>query len=162
MVQGFSGKFFCSVKGKIFLSRHRILPILIPLAIALAAPAAADGLQAGYWKVVSTPEINGQAAPANERMRCLSPAEVSDLGKTFSPEANTVGASCERAEHELTATALKWRLRCTGQVEMDVAGAFAFETPQRYAAEVRTQMTMAGQTMRSRVTITGERVGECP
>lgn len=45
---------------------------------------------------------------------------------------------------------------------MDVAGVFAFESPQRYTAEVRTQMTMAGQTMQSRVKITGERVGECP
>jgi hypothetical protein len=131
-------------------------------AFLLASPVCADGLQAGYWKVTSRPEINGAAAPANERMRCLTPAEVSDLGKTFSPEANTVGATCERAEHELTATSLKWRLRCTGQVTMDVAGAFAFETPQRYSAEVRTQMTMGGQTMQSRVKIEGERVGECP
>jgi len=130
--------------------------------LALALPAHADGLEAGYWKVTSSPEINGAPAPVNERMRCLTPAEVSDLGKTFSPETNTVGASCERAEHELTATSLKWRLKCTGQVDMDVAGAFAFETPQRYSAEVRTQMTMAGQKMQSRVKIEGERVGECP
>lgn len=132
-------------------------------ALLLAAGLAhADGLEAGYWKVTSRPEINGAAAPGNERMRCLTPAEVSDLGKTFSPEANTVNATCERVEHDLTATSLKWRLKCTGQVTMDVAGAFAFETPQRYSAEVRTQMTMAGQTMTSRVTIAGERVGECP
>ena len=105
---------------------------------------------------------NGAPAPGNSRMRCMTPAEVSDLGKTFSPEANAVGAACERAEHELTATSLKWRLTCTGQVSMEVAGAFAFETPQRYTAEVRSQMTMAGQTMASRVKIEGERVGECP
>jgi hypothetical protein len=131
-------------------------------AFALASPALADGLQAGQWKVTSSPEINGAAAPANTRMRCMTSAEVSDLGKTFSPEANTVGAACERAEHELTATSLKWRLTCTGQVNMDIAGAFAFETPQRYSAEVRTQMTMAGQTMQTRLKIEGERVGECP
>jgi hypothetical protein len=95
-------------------------------------------------------------------MRCMTPAEVSDLGKTFSPEANTVGATCERTEHELTATSLKWRLTCTGQVNMDLVGAFAFETPQRYTAEVLTQMTMAGQTMQSRVKIEGERMGDCP
>ncbi|MGB9364937.1 MAG: DUF3617 family protein [Xanthobacteraceae bacterium] len=136
--------------------------IALPLAVLLASPAAADGLQAGQWKVTSTPEVNGAAAPANTRMRCLTPAEVADLGKTFSPEANTVNAACERVEHELTATSLKWRLQCTGQVSMDVAGAFAFDTPQRYSAEVRTQMTMAGQTMQSRVRIEGERVGDCP
>ena len=134
----------------------------VAAGFALASPALADGLQAGQWKIISSPEINGQPAPANERLRCMTPAEVADLGKTFSPEANTAGATCERAEHELTATSLKWRLTCTGQVSMEVAGAFAFETPQRYTAEVRSQMTMAGQTMQSRVKITGERVGECP
>ena len=144
--------------------RHRfVLQIASSLAaVLLASPATAEGLQAGQWKVTSTPEINGAPAPPNERMRCMTPAEVADLGKTFSPETNTVGAACERAEHELTATSLKWRLTCTGQINMDVAGAFAFETPQRYSAEVRTQMTMAGQTMQSRVKITGERVGDCP
>jgi hypothetical protein len=131
-------------------------------AFLLASPAGADGLQAGQWKVISTPEINGAPAPPNERMRCLTPAEVADLGKTFSPEANTVNATCERTEHEVTATSLKWRLVCTGQVTMEVAGAFAFDTPQHYSAEVRTQMTMAGQTMQTRLKIEGERVGECP
>ncbi len=33
------------------------------------------------------PEVNGMPAPPNERMRCMTPAEVADLGKTFSPEA---------------------------------------------------------------------------
>ena len=143
---------------------HRCaIEIALAVTAALAAGLAhADGLEAGYWKVTSAPEINGQPAPVSERMRCLTPAEVADLGKTFSPETNTVGASCERAGHELTATSLTWRLTCTGQVNMDIAGAFAFETPQRYSAEVRTQMTMAGQTIQSRVKIEGERVGECP
>lgn len=141
---------------------HRAAPLVTFLIAALASPAHADGLQAGQWKVTSTPEINGQPAPPNERMRCMTPAEVADLGKTFSPETNTVGTTCERAEHELTSTSLKWRFRCTGQVNIDVAGAFVFETPQRYSAEVRTQMTMAGQSMQSRVKIAGERIGECP
>ena len=144
---------------------HRLpLQIASGLAAFLLAGglAYADGLQAGYWKVTSTPEINGAPAPPNERMRCMTPAEVADLDTTFSPQANTVGATCERAEHEVTATSLKWRLKCTGQVDMDVAGAFLFDTPQHYSAEVRSQMTMAGQTMQSRLKIEGERVGECP
>src|SRR5437763_13712448 len=150
----------CRAK-KVFYSTP--IPLIAATLIALAAsPAGADGLQAGYWKVTSAPEINGAAAPGNERMRCLTPAEVSDLGKTFSPESNTVNATCERVEHEVTPTSLKWRLACTGQVTMDVAGAFAFDTPQHYSAEVRTQMTMAGQTVNSRVRIEGERIGECP
>lgn len=142
----------------------RTTPITALLVVALfaASPAGADGLQAGHWKVTSKPEINGRPGPPNERMRCLTPAEVADVGTTFSPQANTVNATCERVEYAVTGTSLKWRLSCTGQVTMDVAGAFLFDTPQHYSAEVRTQMTMAGQTSQSRVTIEGERVGECP
>ena len=135
------------------------------LALAVAGapcPAAADGLQPGYWKITSTPEVNGAPAPPQEKMRCMSPAETADLGQTFSPQANTINATCERVEHTVTPQTLTWRLTCTGQVSMDVAGAFKFETPQRYVAEVRTQMAIAGQTVSSRVKIEGERVGECP
>lgn len=129
---------------------------------ATAGVACADGLQPGYWKVTSTPEVNGAPSPPQEKMRCMTPAETSDLGKTFSPQANTINSTCEPVEQELTADSLRWRLSCTGQVSMEVAGAFKFETPQRYVAEVRTQFSLVGQTTRSRVTIVGERVGECP
>ena len=136
---------------------------LLIVACAFAAcPASAEGLQPGYWKVTSTPEINGAPAPPQEKMRCMTPAETSDLDKTFSPEARTINSACERVEHEVTATSLKWRLQCRGQMSMDIAGAFKFETPQRYVAEVRTQTSLPGQTVASRVTIVGERVGECP
>ena len=130
--------------------------------MALTSPAGAEGLQPGYWKVTSTPEINGAPTPPQEKMRCMTPAETADLDKTFSPEARTINSACERVEHEVTPTTLKWRLKCTGPMSMDVAGAFAFETPQRYSAEVRTQMSMPGQTVNSGVKIIGERVGECP
>lgn len=137
--------------------------VLFVIACAVApCPALAEGLQPGFWKVTSIPEVNGAPAPAQEKMRCMTPAETADLDKTFSPEARTINSACERVEHEVTPTTLKWRLQCTGQMMMDVAGAFAFETPQRYTAEVRTKMSMPGQTVMSRVAIVGERVGECP
>jgi len=150
------------------LTRHRSTLILASHVIAaaalaaLAAPASADMLEPGYWKVTSTPEVNGALAAPQVKMRCMTPAETADLDKTFSPEARTINSSCERVEHEVTPTTLKWRLTCTGQMAMDVAGAFNFESPQRYVAEVRTQMSMPGQTVASRVKIEGERVGECP
>ena len=133
-------------------------------SIALATPttAHADGLEPGFWKVTSTPEVNGTPAPPQEKMRCLSAEETADLDKTFSPEARTINSACERVEHEVTPTSLKWRLQCTGQMTMDVAGAFSFETPQRYVAEVRTKMSMPGQSVTSGVKIVGERVGACP
>lgn len=131
-------------------------------ASSLALPALADGLQPGQWKVTSTPEVNGQPAPPQEKLRCMSAEETADLGKTFTPEARTINSACERVEYDLTPTTLKWRLQCTGQMQMDVAGAFSFESPQRYTAEIATKMSMPGQSVASRVKIEGERVGDCP
>lgn len=138
-------------------------PILLGLAsLLLTSPARADGLQPGFWKVTSTPEVNGAPAPPQVKMRCMSAEETADLDKTFSPEARTINSSCERVEHEVTSSSLKWRLKCTGGMAMDVAGAFSFESPTRYIAEVRTQMSMPGQSVASKMKIEAERIGECP
>jgi len=149
-------------KTQVPLFVAQTVPLTLTTLLALASPALAEGLQPGYWKIVSTPEVNGALAAPQEKMRCMTAAETADLDKTFSPEARTINSACERVAHEATATSLTWRLQCTGPMTMEVAGAFRFETPQRYVAEVRTAMSMPGQSVASRVTIVGERVGECP
>lgn len=139
----------------------RILPIA-GLFLALGGPANAEGLQPGLWRVTSTPEVRGAPAPPQVKSRCLTPEEASDLDKTFSPESRTQNSACERIEHELTGTRLRWRLQCTGQMSMDVTGTFDFDMPQHYSAVVTTKASIGGQNMDSRVTIEGERIGECP
>jgi hypothetical protein len=142
-------------------SAAHVLPIVGAL-LALAGPAEADGIQPGLWKVTSTPQVNGAPAPPQVKTRCLTPEEASDVDKTFSPESRTQNAACERVEHEMTGTRLKWRLQCTGQMAMEVTGAFEFDTPQHYSAVVTTKASIGPQTMNSGVTIEGERTGECP
>jgi hypothetical protein len=128
----------------------------------LAPPALADGLQAGLWRVTNKPEVNGKAAPERENMRCLTAADVVDLDKTFSPVSRTTNSTCERVEHESSPQRLKWRLKCTGQLDMDVAGEFVFDTPEHYSATINTEASMLGQVMqKSRVRIEASRVGEC-
>src|SRR5215475_12510596 len=95
------------------------------LGLGLAAwplGAQADGLSPGLWRVINKPQINGTAGPVTQTMRCLSEADVADLDKTFSPVSRTINSECEVAEHEFSPQRLKWRLQCTGQVDMDVAG----------------------------------------
>src|SRR3954464_12740752 len=115
-------------------------PLGASVATALVLVAAmavhADGLQAGQWKVVSKPENNGIAGPQMENMRCLTEDDVKDLARTFSPVSRTTNSTCERTEHESTSQRLKWRLQCTGQLDMDVAGEFLFDSPQHYTATV--------------------------
>jgi len=131
------------------------------LLLTIGGPARAEGIQPGFWKVTSSPSINGAPAAPQVKMRCLSADEASDVDKTFSPEVRSQNA-CERVEHEISGTKLKWRLQCSGQPAMEVTGAFEFDTPQHYRALVTTNVAIGGQSMSSRVTIEGEWTGECP
>ncbi|MGE0037780.1 MAG: DUF3617 domain-containing protein [Xanthobacteraceae bacterium] len=132
--------------------------------LAVSGPFAvqADGLKAGLWAVRQSPVINDMTGPIQQNLRCLTAEAVADLDKTFSPVSRTTNSACEQVEHESTPQRLKWRMQCTGQLDMDVAGEFLFENPQRYTATVTTEATMAGQLMqKSRVTIEAEWIGEC-
>ena len=142
-------------------ARQAAVALTAALFSAIAFPACADGLQHGLWKVTSTPAIDGAPGAPQVKLRCVTPEEAADVDKTFSPEVRSAN-SCERIAHEVSGTKLKWRLQCTGQPAMEVTGAFEFDTPQHYSALVTTNVAIGGQSMSSRVTIEGERTGECP
>src|SRR5262249_9075237 len=86
---------------------------VLTLFLGAAQTAAADGLRAGQWRTVNSPEIDGVAGPVQQTIRCLTPEAVADLDKTFSPISRTTNSTCERVEHESTPQRLKWRLQCT-------------------------------------------------
>jgi hypothetical protein len=133
------------------------------LVMTLAPAARADGLAAGQWKVITKPQNNGVAGPPMQNMRCLSATDVGDLEKTFSPVSRTTNSTCEQTEHDSSPQRLKWRLQCTGQIDMDVAGEFVFESPEHYTATVTARSSMAGRVMNDVHTeIEGQRVGDCP
>jgi hypothetical protein len=133
------------------------------LMLASARHAGADGLRSGQWKTVQSPEINGVAGPTQQSARCLTPEAVADLDKTFSPVSRTTNSTCEQVEHEVTPQRLKWRLQCRGQIDMDVAGEFTFDSPERYNATIVARSSMQGRLMQEvRTSIEGSRVGDCP
>ncbi len=134
------------------------------LAVCCLAPhpARADGIAPGEWKLTETIIMNGNKAPAQTRTRCLSPEQAGNTAATFSPEYRTVNSGCERVEFSSTATTLRWRMRCTGQLEMDVTGDFIFDTPKHYSATIVSKGTMAGREfVNTSVSIEGEHIGEC-
>ena len=145
---------------------HRSTSLILSCLVAAAAwavpDAHADGLDAGLWRSVQTPTLNGIAGPPRETMRCLRDADVSDLDRTFSPVYGTTNSACEQTEHEFTPQRLKWRLQCRGQLDMDVAGEFVFERRDRYTATIVASSSMLGKLMQETHTrIEAERVGEC-
>ncbi len=142
---------------------ERVGALALALFLTAIAGACADGLRAGQWQTLQTPEINGVAGPAQQGTRCLTPEAVADLDKTFSPVSRTTNSTCERVEHESTPQRLRWRLQCTGQIDMDVVGEFTFENPEHYAATITARSFMQGRLMQSvRTSIEGQRTGDCP
>src|SRR5262249_24044495 len=131
------------------LDRPRAGLLVAVLCLACAPTAGADGLRAGQWKTSQSAEINGVAGPLQQNMRCLTPEAVADLDKTFSPVSRTTNSTCELTEHELTPQRLKWRLQCTGQLDMDVAGEFTFDTPEHYTAVITAQSSMQGRLLQT-------------
>jgi Protein of unknown function (DUF3617) len=137
--------------------------LALTLSLFGAQEADADGLQAGQWKITQWPEIDGVAGPVRQSTRCLTEEAVADLDKTFSPISRTTNTSCERTEHELTSQRLKWRVQCTGQINVDLAGEFVFENPEHYTATLTVRSSMLGRPMQNmRTSIEGQRMGECP
>jgi hypothetical protein len=141
------------------------------LAVSLAAAsclmmprlaAAAGGIAPGEWKVTDSVVMNGNRMPAQPKTLCLSPEQAGDTAKTFSPEYQTVNSACERVEFSASATALRWRMRCTGQMDMDVSGDFIFDSPKHYTATIVSKGAMAGrEVVNTTVSIEGEHVGDC-
>jgi Protein of unknown function (DUF3617) len=135
---------------------------LVQLVLVGIPPARADGLQPGLWRILTRPVIDGMAGREQESTRCLTPADVADPARTFSPVGRTVNSTCEMVEHELTPQRLKWHLQCTGQLDMDLTGEFLFDAPEHYTATITTASSMQGQRLQAgRMTVEAQRVGEC-
>ena len=131
-------------------------------AAAAPLPAAADGIEPGLWQITETIVMNGNRTPPQTKERCLSAEQAGDTAKTFSPEYRTVNSDCERAEFSSTASHLRWRMLCKGQLNMDVSGDFDFDTPKHYSAKIESRGSTGGQTMvETSVAIVGEHLGEC-
>jgi len=143
------------------LASQRVVA-LVALVLLSAPFARADGLQPGLWRVLSRPVIDGVAGREQQSTRCLTPADVADLERTFSPVGDTVNSTCEMIEHELTPQRLKWHLQCTGQLDMDLTGEFLFDAPEHYSATITTASSMLGRQLQAgRMTVEGQRMGEC-
>src|SRR5258707_14059653 len=105
--------------------------------------------------------MDGVGGPPQQSIRCLTPEAVADLDKTFSPVSRTTNSTCERIEHEVSPQRLKWHLQCTGQIDMDVAGEFTFDSPGHYSATITARSVMQGRLIQEvRTPIDGEWIGE--
>jgi hypothetical protein len=133
-------------------------------ALSFSAPIAfADGIEAGLWKITTTADTGGVAGPPRETSKCLTAEQVSDLPAPFSPIANTINSTCAPMERSFDGKKLSWHLVCKGQLDMELTGAFNFDTPHHYTGMVASKASMGGQPMpESKSTVEGVWVSACP
>jgi hypothetical protein len=125
--------------------------------------AFADGIQAGLWKITTVADTGGGAGPPRVTSKCVTAEQVKDLAATFSPIANTINSTCAPMERSFDGKKLTWHLVCKGQLDMELTGAFNFDTPHHYTGTVQSRASMAGQTMPgSKSTVEGVWVSACP
>lgn len=121
------------------------------LPIALLAStvfiAAASSIEPGLWQITTRLENGGVTSPPRLSSKCLTADEVSDLPTTFSPIAQTINSECAPIERKFDGEKLTWRLVCKGQLDMELEGAFDFDSPHHYTGTVHSQASMAGQPM---------------
>ena len=136
---------------------------VVALLVVCTSVALADGIEPGLWKIVSRTEINGVMSPPQESAKCLTPEQTRDLAATFSPALRTINSECGAIERSLDGDRLKWKLICTGQLDMELTGDYTFRDQRQYAGIVRTRTAMGGRPMSDTVTtLYAERVSECP
>jgi hypothetical protein len=139
------------------------LILFCALPLSAVSAAAENLIEPGQWKVTSSTVMNGAASPPQVKARCLTPEQVCDVSKTFGPVMSTVNSSCERAEFDVNGRTLKWRLQCKGQLDIDVAGNFNFDSSTHYTATVVSKGMMAGALISDvKTELEGERVSDCP
>jgi hypothetical protein len=136
--------------------------LIVPILVAAASIAFAEGIDAGLWKITSRTETGGVIGPPHETSRCLTAEQVRDLANTFSPQSRTENSVCSPIERNFTGQKLTWRLVCKGQLDMELTGEFNFDDPHHYTATTRTKASMAGMTMiDSQDTLEAQWVSEC-
>ena len=141
------------------------LGLILPCMLAaMQASAAAEGLiEPGQWNVTQSMVINGKVVPPQAKARCITSEQAADVAKTFGPVSGTINSTCEAPSSAMIGKALKWRLQCRGQLDMDVAGEFDFESPQHYTATITSKGRMGGALISDVETkVVGERVSDCP
>lgn len=139
------------------------LPVAAIVLALTALPAMAGGIDAGLWKITTTVETGGMTRPPRQSAKCLTAEQVADLPATFSPLASTINSTCEPIQRSFDGKKLAWHLVCKGQLDMELTGAFNFDSAHHYTGTVESKASMAGQPIPgSKNTVEGQWVSACP
>ena len=129
--------------------------------VLFAAPAAlADGIDPGLWKITAQTKAEGIVSPPHQSAKCLTADETKDLATAFSPVPRMINSECAPIERKLDGSKLDWHLVCKGQLNVELTGAFNFDSARHYTATVHTQAAIGPQTIDTLDMLEGQWVSE--
>jgi hypothetical protein len=134
--------------------------VFVVLGVSVSA-ARADGIAPGLWRVTTQSKAEGMVSAPHESAKCLTEDETKDLATTFSPVPRMVNSECTPIERKLEGGKLDWHLVCKGQLNVELTGAFNFDSEHHYTATVRTHAEIGGQTMDTLDMLEGRWVSAC-
>jgi Protein of unknown function (DUF3617) len=149
---------FVSVRGGV-ATRFRIFG-LVALCIPVSA-ALADGIEPGLWKITAQTKSQGMVSSPHESTKCLTEDETKDLATTFSPVPRMINSECAPIDRKLEGGKLDWHLVCKGQLNVELTGAFNFDSAHHYTASVSTHATIGDQVMDTLDMLEGQWVSAC-
>jgi hypothetical protein len=143
---------------------HRLaLPAAVTVFLAaMLSFAGAEEIQAGLWKITTTVDTGGMTGPPHDTFKCYTGEDVRDLPKIFTPQATTINSICAPIERTFDGEKLHFHLICKGQLDMELTGAFDFDSARHYTGTVEAKAAMAGMTMPSSLQkLDAQWVSEC-
>jgi len=145
--------------------RKNILGIAVATVLATASFARAAHFIAepGLWRGTSKMESNGQNIPMRSHDHCVTAKEMDDEMKKFSqgPMRNTPEETCKKVKFEQTYSTIKWRVECTGKMQMEGDGSVVFDSGSHYTGTVTMTGNMMGRPINNVVHLEGQRIGAC-
>lgn len=142
------------------MNRIFLLITMALLAVAWAPDVRADEFEAmpGLWR---TTLRSGPAEkdPAHVLWQCVD--EGADPWVAFARLPVMPHETCTRKGFVRTDTSLKWRLDCTGDVNVSNQGFLVFDSAKHYSGKVRLTGTVAGYPVEQEIRVEGTRRAAC-
>ena len=111
---------------------------------------AAEEHSGNLWNTTSQMKMQGMEMPANTSQLCTAK-------EWTEPPPPPPGQECTQTDVETIDNTVKWKVTCTGEMEMEGEGEITFDTPDSYTGTI----DFAAASMTITVELHGEKVGEC-
>jgi len=138
---------------------------IIPMGLCFGLTALAGShasIQPGLWQFEYTTTVTGMpfAMPArtNTQKKCVTQEEAKKIWQSAS---ESKGEKCQYTDLKKTGSHVAWKMKCTGNSNMQGHGEVTFESSTAYHGTIEMAMQSEGQSMNTHMEFKANRIGDC-